>query len=157
MAKVVLNREKLTKTKTKGRLKLIACLKCKTERDGEMPEPVSNVDGLCWLCPGCFKEVEKGNEGMVLVKREEIAEIVASELVKQSEVILEKITEQLNLFGIGDIADRVADRLGLNRSGHSGLVSNCSGASGDISFAAGERSYAETVRRPSAKITIKNA
>ena len=127
---VVSNREK--RTKTKGRLKLIACLKCKTERDGEMPETVSNEDGFCWLCPGCFKAVEKGEEGDAVVKREEIAECVASEMAKHTDAIMEKITERLNMSGIGDANRTVASM--------------------------GERSFADVVtRKPAAKILIANA
>ena len=130
VAQVVSNREK--RTKTKGRLKLIACLKCKTERDGEMPESVSNEDGFCWLCPGCFESVKKGDEGNTVVKREEIADCVASEMAKHTEAIMEKITERLNLSGIGD-ANRTVTSVG-------------------------ERSFADVVsRKPAAKIHITNA
>ena len=75
------------------------CLGCKTARndaDPPIPQEVSKLMGICWLCPPCFQSVDTGNVKRAGASGDEIAKCVARELEKQAAP--NSMDEQLQAF-----------------------------------------------------------
>ena len=155
--------------------KAVACICCRIER---VPEKTDDVtvstkveDGFCWLCKRCLAGVtdyvygrESGNigdEGSVADvdgvsgfqrDEEEVAKRVLVELDKRVDAIVDRIAEKIELNRTGDLSGCTM------AAGERSLpLGDRSFALGERSFVSGERSFAEVVKRPSAKILIRNA
>ena len=155
--------------------KAVTCICCRVER---VPVKTNDVtvstkveDGFCWLCKRCLAGVKDyvyvrdsgnvGGEGSVADAdgapgfqrgEEEVANRVLEELDKRVDAIVDRIAEKIELNRTGDL-----NGCTLAAGERSLPLGDRSFALGERSFVSGDRSFAEVVKRPSAKILIKNA
>ena len=131
---VITEKRVLRSSKSNQSNTMVRCLKCKIPNNDVSDGSAEGLDfgrikGLNWLCEGCYAAVEGGDQDRVELERD-----ITSSVIKR----------------LGSYADVLADKI-VGKLEVNGTLDMSRGSS------IGERSFADVVRKPSAKIVVSNA